>query len=54
MTWCPGNFYWVSLTLRWSTDTILEVYIEAEVPLTRVEEEVEVARIFPINNDVVT
>ena len=48
---CPGNFYWVSLTLCWSTDTILEVYIEAEVHLTRVEEEVEVASIFPINND---
>ena len=53
MIWCPSNFYWEPLTLRWSTDTILEIYIEAEVHLTRVKEEVEVVSIIIIYNDVI-
>ena len=54
MFWCPRNFYWEPLTLCWSTETILEIYIEAEVHLTRVKEEDEVVSIFIIYNDVST
>ena len=48
----PRQFNWESLSPCRSTDTILEVYVEAEVPLTGIKEKVEVAGIITIHDDV--